>query len=57
MRHFTCEVTKTGDYIIKNLAGDVIERGTCKEDAKGDKVTVNPNFAWAALIRAFEVRS
>jgi threonine dehydrogenase-like Zn-dependent dehydrogenase len=51
MKHLICEVTRTGDYILSTPEGVVVEKGTCKEDTKGDKVTINPNVAWAALQR------
>jgi hypothetical protein len=51
VKHLVCELTRVGDYIITTPEGIIVEKGTCKEEAKDDKVTINPNVAWAALQR------
>lgn len=53
MKHLICEVTRAGDYIIKTPDDAIVETGTCKEENKDGKVTINPGLAWAAIQRRF----
>ena len=53
MEHLVCEILPTGDYIITTPNGTVMEPGTCKEESRDGKITINPGIAWAAVQRRF----